>query len=100
MRPTWILVGVAVLGMVVALMPQRAFADCGSCGKDKGEPEKPGTVNAKCPIMGGKVNPKVEARTLEGKKVGFCCPKCPPKWDKLSEKQKRAKLAEVTPRKK
>ena len=58
------------------------------------------TVNAKCPLMGGKINPaKVSTdlvREFDGKKVGFCCAKCLPKWDKLSDDDKKAKLAAVT----
>ncbi|RKY09076.1 MAG: hypothetical protein DRP66_03085 [Planctomycetota bacterium] len=54
-------------------------------------------VNAKCPIMGNPINPaKVPAnlvRDFAGQKVAFCCAACPPKWDKLSDAEKTAKLA-------
>ena len=49
-------------------------------------------VNAKCPIMGNAVDPKVEMREFQGKMVGFCCPACPPAWDKLSDEEKAEKL--------
>ncbi|HOD82981.1 MAG: hypothetical protein BWX88_04310 [Planctomycetes bacterium ADurb.Bin126] len=52
-------------------------------------------VNDRCPIMGGKVNPKL-TRTFEGKTVGFCCPGCFPKWDNLTDAEKKAKLAAAT----
>ena len=56
-------------------------------------------VNAKCPIMGGAVDPaKVPAkrtRTHKGQEVGFCCGGCLPKWDDLSVEDKDAKLAAV-----
>lgn len=53
-------------------------------------------VNTQCPIMGSKLNPdKVPAnltRVYNGKKVGFCCKRCPIAWDKLSDQQKQEKL--------
>lgn len=53
-------------------------------------------VNARCPIMGSKVNPdKIPAkliREFNGKKVGFCCGGCPAAWDKLADSAKAAKL--------
>lgn len=48
-------------------------------------------ANDRCPIMGGKVNPKL-TRSFEGKTVGFCCAGCFPKWDNLSDAEKKAKL--------
>ena len=53
-------------------------------------------ANAKCPIMGSKINPdNVTAnlvREYKGKKIAFCCDGCPQQWDKLSDEQKEAKL--------
>ena len=53
-------------------------------------------VNARCPIMGTPLHPtKVPAnliRTYKGRKVGFCCAGCPAAWDKLTDKEKAAKL--------
>lgn len=55
--------------------------------------------NTRCPIMGLPIDPaKVPenlTRMYNGKKVGFCCPMCPAKWDKLSDQEKQAKLAKV-----
>jgi len=55
------------------------------------------TVNAVCPMMGGKFNPNKVASKLvrehNGRKVGFCCAGCPEKWDKLSAAKKGQKLA-------
>jgi len=63
---------------------------------------KPRVVNAKCPIMGSKINPsKVPAkllRTFNGRTVGFCCAGCPAAWDKLTVAQKQAKLQAVLPK--
>ena len=57
------------------------------------------TVNAKCPMMGNKFNsakvPLDLVRDFAGQKVGFCCAMCLPKWDKLSDVDKAAKLATV-----
>ena len=58
-------------------------------------------VNSKCPLMGGKVDPAKVSSDLvvdfDGKKVGFCCAMCAPKWAKLSDEEKKTALAKVTP---
>lgn len=58
-----------------------------------------GIANARCPMMGSKLNPaKVPAeltRVFRGEKVGFCCGGCPVAWDKLSDNDKAAKLAKA-----
>ncbi len=55
-------------------------------------------VNSTCPIMGKSFDPATVPdsliRTFEGQKVGFCCGGCPTAWDKLSDAEKAAKLAE------
>ena len=63
---------------------------------------KPAVANARCPIMGSKIDPgKVPAnltREFDGRKVGFCCAACPPAWDKMPDAAKRAKLQAVMPK--
>ncbi len=53
-------------------------------------------VNARCPIMGSKLDPnrvpEKLTRTYMGKKVGFCCGGCPAAWDKLSKEEQAKKL--------
>ena len=45
--------------------------------------------------MGGKVDPATVppnlVREFGGKKIGFCCAGCPPKWDALAD-EKKAKI--------
>lgn len=41
--------------------------------------------NEKCPVMGGKVDPKLSTE-YQGKKVYFCCAGCPSKFKKNPEK--------------
>ncbi len=57
----------------------------------------PVRLNARCPIMGGKLDwSKVSGkltRDYKGGKVGFCCAGCPKRWDGLSDEQKDAALA-------
>ena len=53
-------------------------------------------VNAKCPITGNAVDPKIETREFNGQTVGFCCAACPPAWDKLSDDEKETKLKAAT----
>jgi hypothetical protein len=63
------------------------------------KPAADGIVNSFCPMMGGKVNPKVVTAYKDGK-VGFCCAMCIPKWNKLSGAAKAKKLAAALARKK
>ena len=50
-------------------------------------------VNTFCPIMGGEVQPDGGSANWNGTTVAFCCEGCAPKWEKLSEADKSAKLA-------
>jgi hypothetical protein len=49
-------------------------------------------VNTVCPIMGGKAKATVTTQWAD-KTVGFCCAKCIPEWNALSDDVKVAKLA-------
>ena len=60
---------------------------------DAAELAKAGFVNTKCPIMGDPIDSAVFTEHM-GKKVGFCCKDCIPKWNKLSEAEKMKKLAQ------
>jgi hypothetical protein len=69
---------------------------CPMCEKMMGQAEADKVVNARCPIMGNKIDPGNVpddlTREWKGKKIGFCCAACPPKWDKLSDEEKQEKL--------
>jgi len=72
------------------------FAKAGAA--PKGRPGPAGVyANTVCPIMGSKINAKrvtpALVRTYKGHKVAFCCGGCPAAWDRLSDDQKAAKLA-------
>jgi len=58
-------------------------------------------VNVSCPISGKTIDrmklPDNQTRMYKGMKIGFCCPACPPVWDKLSDAEKDAKLEKVMP---
>jgi uncharacterized protein (DUF305 family) len=60
-------------------------------------------VNERCPISGNTIDmmntPKDCTRMYKGMKVGFCCPNCPPEWDKLTDAKKEAKLKASMPSK-
>ena len=78
--------------------------DCpaAACGPNDRQPTtRPAFVNVKCPIMGGAIDPaKVKpelVREFAGGKVAFCCAGCLGPWDKLSDKDKAAKLLAVKP---
>jgi hypothetical protein len=61
-------------------------------------------ANVTCPVMGSPIDPKkvtpALVRAHRGEKVAFCCGGCPAAWDRLTDKQKDAKLAAARPRKK
>ena len=98
MRIAKLLSVVLIVVFAVGLIGCQKPADTGNGG---GATTKPAatvaTVNAKCPMMGNKFNSAKVApelvRDFDGKKVGFCCAMCLPKWDKLSDDDKKAKLA-------
>jgi hypothetical protein len=58
-------------------------------------------ANARCPIMGTKLDPEKVSpdltRRYMGRKVGFCCAGCPQQWDKLSSAEKDERLEKVVP---
>jgi hypothetical protein len=100
------MIGLVLVGLALAALaasPALA-ACCGGCptvgpkGADgpTTAPADGKVVNARCPIMGGKLDrdnvPASLTRTFNGQKVGFCCGGCLPKWDKLSDEEKTAKL--------
>ena len=107
----WTIAALALAGLALvafAAVPALEAACCGGCptmGPKAGAngpttaPADGKVVNARCPIMGGKLDrdnvPASLTRTFNGQKVGFCCGGCPPKWDKLSDEQKAAKLKAV-----
>jgi hypothetical protein len=67
-----------------------------------GKHVKPKFANVSCPIMSlpikaGKVTKNL-IREYKGQKVAFCCAGCPVKWDKLTDNEKDAKLAEAKPK--
>jgi hypothetical protein len=66
--------------------------------------EKMPCANMKCPISGKPIDkmdrPQDCTRMYKGMKIGFCCPNCPPEWDKLTDAEKDAKLKECMPPKK
>jgi len=70
------------------------------CSEQKMEKSNSAVVNTKCPMMGGKVDPKKVpeklVRKFKDQAVGFCCAGCPEKWDKLSDEDKAKKLAIAT----
>jgi hypothetical protein len=56
-------------------------------------------INAKCPMIGGKVDmdktSEKMTRMYKGIKIGFCCAGCPEAWDKLSDKEKSGRLSKL-----
>lgn len=58
-------------------------------------PEAVSTDNSNCPIMGHAVTAEGGSIEWNGKTIGFCCEGCKPEFEKLSDEDKTAKLAEA-----
>ena len=50
-------------------------------------------INKVCPISGKEVPADGPSVDYQGKKIGFCCDKCPPKWNAMDEAAKKAAVA-------
>ncbi len=50
-------------------------------------------VNSRCPMKDYPISRAIPMRQFDGKIVGFCCAGCPHDWDKLTDAQKKARLA-------
>lgn len=48
--------------------------------------------NAMCPVGGNPVSASAPTVAYKGKTVGFCCAKCIPEWQKMSDAMKDSKL--------
>jgi hypothetical protein len=111
MQKSLIVTGVVLVVAVVALVAQQASQErhrdtanpktcCLAVASDS-PTTKPASpyVNVRCPIMKGEIDPAkvtdATTRVFNGQKVAFCCAGCPEKWDKLSDKEKQAKLDAV-----
>jgi hypothetical protein len=66
---------------------------CSSGGSDAAQG---GVVfaNTLCPMMGGDVEADGDVVQFQGHSIGFCCGGCAPKFEKLSDAEKLAKLAD------
>lgn len=95
-----------ILALTALVLVACSLAMLGGCKKEEPagvtvnvETPKVEFVNTKCPIMGLAIKPeKVTAaltKDFQGQKVALCCPACSPKWDKLSDAEKIAKLVEA-----
>jgi hypothetical protein len=58
-----------------------------------GDPAAMSFANAKCPMMGGEVDPEGEFSMWSGKKIGYCCDGCKEEFEKLNDDEKAAQLA-------
>ncbi|HZL98785.1 MAG TPA: hypothetical protein VFD43_00910 [Planctomycetota bacterium] len=75
-----------------------------ACSKDAAPPAKTGAsapaagaataaINASCPIMGNPIEANGGSVSFKGHAIGFCCPKCVPKFEALDDAGKVAALA-------
>ena len=100
MSSKWTLPSIAALavGMVLVFgsMNCAQAADTGGTSASAPATSPTSIVNARCPILGSKLDranvPDKLTRTYKGQRVGFCCDGCPQAWDKLSDAEKDKKL--------
>lgn len=95
---SWVLAGIAVVGLSAGMV-WAADTGVGKADTAKAAPAAGKPVNLRCPIMGGAIDadhikPEL-TRQFKGMTIGFCCPICPPQWDKLTDAEKQAKLDAV-----
>lgn len=70
---------------------------CGCANNGNSESDaNAAVINPNCPVRtGSSVSPGVTTE-WDGKTVGFCCAGCRSAWEKKSDEEKRASLANVT----
>ena len=78
----------------VAVVGALAVALSAGCSQVDSPAADAAPVNALCPIMGHEIAAAGGTTTWNGQTIGFCCDGCLPKWNKLSEDGKAAKIAE------
>lgn len=101
---------VLLLAAAALVLAQPFLAGCEKESKS-GQEKKPVStaqvkakfINTRCPIMGTPIDPNNVpdnlTRVFKGQKVAFCCGGCPSQWDKLSDKEKEAKLRDAASKK-
>jgi len=90
----------------VALVGLLVVTGCGNGSESSGNGNGQGARgpvkadNAACPIMDNPLSadlPTAQRHEYKGKTIGFCCPPCAPKWDKLPDAEKDALMAKMFP---
>jgi hypothetical protein len=88
--------GIMVLGLALGL------ASCKSEEKkadNGGAPiQKTAAVNTVCPVSLEAVDADAPTREYQGKTIGFCCARCPAKWDSKTVAERDAMMAKVAPK--
>jgi len=80
-------VAVVVLGTTLVFVT--------GCGETAPEPGESAPIAQKtCPVMGGKIDPKIYT-DHEGRRIYFCCAACPPKFKEDPEKYLTTVDAEI-----
>jgi YHS domain-containing protein len=78
MRQAAWLAGISVLVLAFGVA---GCACCGSSGGSSSALAATDIAQKNCPVMGGKINPKIYT-DYEGRRVYFCCPACIPVFKK------------------
>ena len=55
-------------------------------------PASPGMINDTCPFSGEALDANSPTVAYMGKSVGLCCNGCRPRWEKMSDDDKKAKV--------
>ncbi len=83
-----------VMKLLCAALLAAGALSCSASSSEGADAPPAGTMlNTVCPMMGEAVDPLGGVANYKGHKVGFCCLKCAPRWEALSEEAKAEKLA-------
>lgn len=84
-----------VLSLTVAALFLAGSAFAGTPEQSKGKKPAKLTDVKVCPISGHEATAAGGSEVVGKYKVGFCCPKCKPAFDKLSKADKAKKIADA-----
>ena len=72
-----------------------ALVGCNKETKTTSASTNMGAMNTTCPFSGRPVDANANTVSYKGQAVGFCCNGCSGKFDKMSDAEKAAKMANV-----
>lgn len=87
---------VSTLGLVGCNKDQKTTSDASKPAAARVQTTAGAPVNKTCPVSGEAVPANATTVSYQGKTVGFCCDHCVDKWNKMSDAEKSAKIANAS----